>query len=56
MSESIEVVRCLYCDKSCQIISENAGTPLEKYFMNCKTCGKKELTKLGLARLKARSK
>ena len=44
-----DVYRCLYCDKSCVIVEENG-----KNHIDCKRCGKRELTKLGLNRMKAR--
>jgi hypothetical protein len=49
MSETLMAVRCLYCEKIAALVKEG-----DKHFLECKFCGKKELTKLGLARLKAR--
>jgi len=46
--------RCMYCGKPCTIVRENIGTAQEKNYVDCKDCGKRELTKLGLSRLKAR--
>jgi len=45
-----KVYRCLYCDNVCYIIKK-AG----KDFLDCKNCGQKELTPLGLARMEGKT-
>ena len=46
-----KVLRCIYCDGPCKVTTEGG-----KLFAECKECGKRELTKLGLARMEAREK
>jgi DNA-directed RNA polymerase subunit RPC12/RpoP len=49
MSETLMAVRCLYCEHIAKLVTDK-----DKNYLDCKNCGKRELTKLGLARLKAR--
>ena len=45
----MDVFKCIYCKGPCKIVKEN-----NKDYLDCKNCGKKEITKLGLSRLEAR--
>jgi len=46
-----KVLRCLYCEGPCKVTTVG-----NKLMADCKKCGKRELTKLGLARMEAREK
>ena len=50
MSGTTKTYRCFYCNGPCKIEEEK-----EKKYMNCKKCGRKEATKLLIARLEARA-
>ena len=49
MGESVKTYRCIYCDGPAKIREENG-----KSYLDCKNCGKRECTKLLIARLEQR--